>query len=329
MNNKRIVLYCLLLCCCIPVLTHAKIAFKSKRDGSRSLYVMDDDGRNVQRLTVESVAWPVWSPNGKQIAFDRSLPSEPGQGQKAAIFIINSDGTGEHQLTNEDTLDTFPTWSPDGKLIAFSSDRLTEIGTGQKDIWTINIETKELRRLTRTNQLTTYPSWSPDGKYIAYREGFKIYLMCADGSGHHELWPRKGIYGRKLPRWSADSQSVVYLEDSYDAAGKFLSREVVIHNIKIDKRQVIDTPDKWTIHRSVHSAVFMGEKHLLIAAKVIDAAPDQSKYDIYKYDLVTGEIVNLTNNPNVDDFSIDWISDDVLPVSPKGKKKVTLGTLKQ
>ena len=147
--------------------------------------------------------------------------------------------------------------------------------------------------------------------------------MHANGDRQHEFWPRKGIYGRYSPRWSVDSQSVLYLEDSYDAAGKFLSREVIIHNIKIDKRQVINTPDNW----SVHSAVFMGGDHLLIAARVIDA--EQSKYDIYRYHLATGEIVNLTNNPNVDDFAMDWISDDVLPVSPKGKKKVTWGTLKQ
>ena len=322
MNNKRVILilFYLLLCFCIPVLTHAKIAFKSKRDGSKSLYVMDDDGRNVQRLTTESVSWPVWSPNGKQIVFSRSLPFERGQGQKAAIFLINSDGTEEHQLTDGDRLDWFSTWSPDGKLIAFDSSTPFE----RTDIWTINIETKELRRLTRTNQLTVAPSWSPDGKYIAYREGFKIYLMRADGSRQHELWPGKGIYGRYLPRWSADSQSLLYIENSYDAAGKFLDRDVVIHSIEIDKRQVIDTPDDW----SIHSAVFMGEKHLLIAAKVIVADPDQSKYDIYKYDLVTGDIVNLTNNPTVDDFAIDWISDDVLPVSPQGKKKVTWGEVK-
>lgn len=319
MNSKRIILYCLLICFFGSTFTDAKIVFKSKRDGSGSLYVMDDDGTNVQRLTEASVSWPVWSPNGKQIAFMSILPTEPGQGEKAAIFLINSDGTEEHQLTDGDRLEGFPTWSPDGKLIAFASSRLVE----RTDIWTINIETKELRRLTRTENLTTEPSWSPDGKYIAYREGFAIYLMRADGSGHHELWPGKGIYGRGLPRWSVDSQSVLYMENRYDDAGKFLSRKVVIHNIKIDKRQVIDTPD----NRSIHSAVFMGEKHLLISAENEDV--EQGEYDIYKYHLVTGEIVNLTNNPNVDDFGMDWISDDVLPVSPQDKKKVVWGTLKQ
>ena len=277
---------------------------------------MDDDGTNVQRLTEGSGWWPVWSPNGKQIAFMRDT-TKPGQGQKAAIFIINSDGTEEHQLTGGDRLEGFPTWSPDGKLVAFDS------SVERTDIWTINIETMELRRLTRTENLTTEPSWSPNGKYIAYREGFEIYLMRADGSGHHEFWPGKGIYGRESPRWSVDSQSLLYIEKKYDAAGKFLSTHVVIHNLKIDKRQVIDTPDNWFIH----SAVYMGEKHLLISAKSKDVV--QSKYDIYQYYINTGENVNVTNNPDVDDFTMDWISDDVLPVSPQDKKKVVWGRLKQ
>ena len=136
MNNKHITLYCLLCCLLIPTLTHAKIVFKSYRDVNRSLYVMDDDGSNVQRLTGR-VAWPVWSPDGKQIAFDRDVTEDPKQGQKQAIFIINSDGTGEYQLTNGDALEGKPSWSPDGRHIAFRSNRVD-----RSQIWTINLETK-------------------------------------------------------------------------------------------------------------------------------------------------------------------------------------------
>ena len=35
---------------------------------------------------------------------------------------------------------------------------------------------------------------------------------------------------------------------------------------------------------------------------------------------MTGEIVNLTNTPG-DDFAMGWISDDVLSVTPLGKKR--------
>ena len=284
---------------------------------------MDDDGRNakilVKRVDRRWVGWPVWSPDGKQIAFLREQPIVPKQTPTEAIFIINSDGTGEYRVTEGDDGEFSVSWSPDGKHLVFTSDRLAKPGTAQNDAWRINIETKALRRLTRTVSLTTAVAWSPDGKYIAYRDDINghttIHLMRADGSGQHELWPGQGRYTRRFPRWSADSQSVLYREWNGH------STKVVIHDIKINKRQVVDTPDKWIIH----SACFMGRKYLLISAK----PPNADTHDLYRYHLVTGEMVNLTNTPAVDDYGPDWIDDDVLSVTPKDKKKVTWGKLKK
>ncbi len=319
MVMQRLTLCCVLLLL-LPTLTHAKIVLKSGSD----IYVMDDDGRNakmlVKKVDGRSVLWPVWSPDGKQIAFLRQRPIVEvvlnngivrKQTPTDSIFIINSDGTGEFRLTEGDDGEFSASWSPDGKHIVFTSDRLAKPGTGQEDAWTINIETKALRRLTRTVSLTTAVAWSPDGKYIAYQDDINgrstIHLMRADGSGQHELWPGQGNYTRRFPRWSVDSQSVLYREWNGH------STKVVIHDIKINKRQVVDTPDNWIIH----SACFMGRKYLLISAK----PPNAEKHDIYRYHLVTGEIVNLTNTPAVDDYGPDWIDDDVLSVSPKDKKK--------
>jgi len=69
----------------------------------------------------------------------------------------------------------------------------------------------------------------------------------------------------------------------------------------------------------------MGRKYLLISAK----PPSAEKHDLYRYHLVTGEIVNLTNTPAVDDYCPDWIDDAVLSVTPQGKKKVTWGEIKE
>ena len=56
---------------------------------------------------------PAWAPDGERIAFvsDRDGDEE--------IEVMNVDGTGRMQLTQNDVIDWHPTWSPDGKSIAF------------------------------------------------------------------------------------------------------------------------------------------------------------------------------------------------------------------
>ena len=332
MVGQRII-FCFLLFL-LPTFVDAKIVFLSRGVGPAYMYVMDDDGSNSIRLINYSwPSWPVWSPDGQQIAFSKGLPPGPTGLQRKAITIINNDGSNEHRLTddNEDNLngnrlfETSCDWSPDGQHMVFKSDR-----SGHSEIWTINLKTKRLRQLTDTDGLSTFPSWSPDGKYIAYRDdpprGFAtIYVMLSNGDRQRELALGDSSLRRNFPRWSLDSQSVVYTEATFrQEGGQFRSvlYKVVIHNINTDKRQIVGTPDDW----SIHSACYMGNKLLLISAKSREGKPD--KFEFYQFNLVTEEIVRLTNTPT-DEFIMDWISDDVLPVLPKNKKKVTWGTVKQ
>ena len=55
----------------------AKIVFKSKRDGNGEIYVMNDDGSQIRRLTNTPLSdgSPRWSPDGRTIAFDIDLHS--------------------------------------------------------------------------------------------------------------------------------------------------------------------------------------------------------------------------------------------------------------
>ena len=49
----------------------SKIAFQSFRDGRFDAYVMNVDGSGQRRLTAKpDVVSPVWSPDGRKVAFD-------------------------------------------------------------------------------------------------------------------------------------------------------------------------------------------------------------------------------------------------------------------
>jgi TolB protein len=96
------------------------------RDSSHAeLYVMNPDGSDVVQLTSNGYEEraPAWSPDGSKIVYScRVGPVNPVTGFRSfRICVINADGTGMQQLTNEaDPIgDLTATWSPDGQQILF------------------------------------------------------------------------------------------------------------------------------------------------------------------------------------------------------------------
>ena len=95
-----------------------KIAFTSTRDGNGEIYVMDGDGRNQRRVTVNPARDedPAWSPDGKKIAFV-SNRNNVNKDHKQ-IWVIDADGKNPIRLT-DGLNDVYPDWSPDGTRIVY------------------------------------------------------------------------------------------------------------------------------------------------------------------------------------------------------------------
>jgi len=110
-----------------------RIAFVTYRDGDAEIYVMDRDGANQINLTNDTNEYdgePDWSPDDSKIAFSRNkVPYHD------YIFIMNSDGTDIHAIT-DDQHNEFPIWSPDGKQILFTSNRSGQL----KSIYLMNTD---------------------------------------------------------------------------------------------------------------------------------------------------------------------------------------------
>lgn len=100
---------------------------------------------------------PRYAPDGKRIAF---VHDAGGRGQ---IFVMNEDGSGAVNLSNNKFCDRSPVWSPDGKTIAFMSDR-----TGDWDIHAMAADGTDQRRLAGNPGLDRAPAWSSDGKRLAW-----------------------------------------------------------------------------------------------------------------------------------------------------------------
>jgi TolB protein len=101
---------------------------------------------------------PVFSPDGKQIAFMSGRDGNP------EIYAMNVDGSNLRRLTNHAAGDSSPTWSPSGAQIAFTSDR-----TGKPQIYVMSsVDGSNLRRITVDESEADRPTWSPTINEIAF-----------------------------------------------------------------------------------------------------------------------------------------------------------------
>jgi Tol biopolymer transport system component len=142
-----------------------RIAFTRFDSGTENIWVMDANGDNPKNLTKQasgSNTEAAWSPDGSRIAFtavpNRTLPGE--------IFVMNADGSGRRQLTDDNVYDGSPTWTPDGTRIAFSH----QTGTAGLlfDVLSMNPDGSDRVDLTKRNGQETNPSFSPDGSKLAF-----------------------------------------------------------------------------------------------------------------------------------------------------------------
>ena len=80
------------------------------------------DGSSAPRRLTSGIrdTGPRWSPDGKRLAFVRSIDKD-GKAQPPQIYVLPIDGGEARPLTDNPRGASNPTWSPDGKTIAFNA----------------------------------------------------------------------------------------------------------------------------------------------------------------------------------------------------------------
>ncbi len=104
------------------------------------------------------------------------------------IWIMNWDGTDQHQITKYNSISTFPSVSPDGRIVAF-----TTYASGYPAIQMFSLETG--RKLPFYNQrasMNAFVSFTPDSKQVVFSStaaggAAQLYMANADGSNFHRI----------------------------------------------------------------------------------------------------------------------------------------------
>jgi serine/threonine protein kinase/Tol biopolymer transport system component len=188
------------------------LAFLSSKGGADGLWTVDSSGTTVELWKGDNggvVAAPAISPDGTRICF-----SYRKQG-RAALYVINANGTGLRTLAESIEVQSAASWSPDGKWVAVAANE----GEGTR-VFKIPLDGGPPVRLRDT--LSFNPVWSPDDRFIVYSEqrasgSFEVKTMSPDGAP--VVVPAVASLGSSFPlafgtpyRFTPDGKTLVTLQ---------------------------------------------------------------------------------------------------------------------
>ncbi|MEO8923869.1 MAG: LpqB family beta-propeller domain-containing protein [Caldimonas sp.] len=153
------------------------------------------DATRITSWTMEPTA-PVWSPDGKTIAFQNYTTDG-----NYHIWTVEPDGANAKELTTGFFDDREPAWANDGSALVFSSDRGND---GQYKIWTYALAGGTLKQVSTGAGAESNPVFSPDGKTIAFVDTNNLYTVAASGGGRTLVGP--GI----TPNYTPNGASLIY-----------------------------------------------------------------------------------------------------------------------
>ncbi len=165
-----------------------RIVFTSLKDGDLDIYTMNVDGSDVRRLTNTPGydGGPWWSPDGTKIVYRAHHPADSAQladyrallarkmvrPSRVELFVMNADGSDNHQVTALGGANFGPSWTPDGKKIIFASNHPAP-RSGNFDLYLVDASAQkathdQVEQVTFTPVFDGFPMFSPDGKKIIW-----------------------------------------------------------------------------------------------------------------------------------------------------------------
>jgi len=135
---------------------NGKRAVFSARDDIFTVPAKQGNTRNITNSCGSKEKYPVWSPDGRWIAFNSDSTGEQ------ELYVVSSDRKEKLRLTTDGHCYRFPmTWSSDSKKLAYTDRDLK--------LYYVDIDSKKIKNFDRADRtIVTHFSWSPDSRFLTY-----------------------------------------------------------------------------------------------------------------------------------------------------------------
>jgi Periplasmic component of the Tol biopolymer transport system len=156
---------------------------------------------NEKLTNITNANHPSWSPDGKKIVYAANQ----------AIWIMNSDGSGQKKLYDGMAWEGEPEFNDDGTMIYFAAESKKAFSARYVSIHVMNSDGSNGQKLTETAD-SRAPSVSPDGTRLVYSSrvsgNYDIWTMATDGTDQVRLTDAAG--DESSPSWNNDGNTIVY-----------------------------------------------------------------------------------------------------------------------
>ena len=199
----------------------SSIAFRSRRDGSSDIFIMDPEGAdpinliNDPEMSLDDEFAPRWNPDGKTLSLytDRYPPRGECLSGFHQIALLNLEA-GEYNFDLFDTVageQYSSTWSPDGRFLVFSS-ACRQTGF---ELFVFDTQTGETNRITSEPLSHTHPAWSHDGRFLAFAKyvngNNEIFLLDLDTNLQIQITDHPA--NDTMPSWSPDDSQIAFVSN--------------------------------------------------------------------------------------------------------------------
>ncbi|MCH8062297.1 MAG: PD40 domain-containing protein [Chloroflexi bacterium] len=191
------------------------------------IHTISPDGLSIQdTISPEEgfFTWPVWSPDGAQIAFSGITSGENRPGTLRLYVSHLADGETRVIYTNEpgmgpilNGMPHYPIWSPDSSHLAFMASVSQGLTLFLDDI----SDDKDATVVLRESPL--YASWSADSRYMMVHAGVDHFLVEAATGQSVAEFSSQGIGYRAPAWWPSDSSKVALLQSESGVQGLYIA----------------------------------------------------------------------------------------------------------